>query len=157
VYKQPLPICSCKQCIHLGVDWCKLNGEKIPNQREIPVWCPLADPPSRLIADMETTIRSLRERDTLPFSIGVLSLIATRLGTNIRSDMRGINLELEEGEVVMLEFDSLTIEDAHLGLVRFNYRGTNYRLSLGTDYIQKEVEIPGRGEKGWMHCDLKKK
>lgn len=106
---------------------------------------------------MEATIRSLRERDTLPFSIGVLSLIATKLGTNIRSDMRGINLELEKGEVVMLEYDSLTIENAHLGLVRFNYQGVGYRLRLvSADYIEKEVEIPGMGEKGWMHCYLKK-
>ncbi len=142
--------------MHVGVDSCNLNGQRIPDQRTIPVWCPLPDPPSRLIADMEATIRGLREQAKLPFSTAVLSLIATRLGTNIRSDMRGINLVLEKGEVVMLEYDSLVIEDAHHGLVRFDYQGMNYRLQLGADYITKEVELPGTNEKVWMHCNLTK-
>lgn len=155
MHKQPLPISSCKQCINVGVDSCTLNGQRILDQRTIPVWCPLPDPSSRIIANMESTIMVLRQGDTMSFTMGFLSLVATKLKLHIRSDALGIDIPLSDGSKVHLPFDRVTVDTAHGWSIGFSDNDVKYSLRLGEPpSLHKMVKVPGVDNEFWQECDL---
>jgi hypothetical protein len=155
IFKQPLPINACKQCIHVRVDSCGLNGQDITNQRIIPSWCPLPDPSARLIAAMRTTIELLRGDNSAPFVLGFLSLVATRLKLNMRADGRGIDIPLADGSQVHLPFDGFTVDTEKGWNIEFRDNGIEYMLRLGRPpSLHKKVKVPGVDHELWQECDL---
>jgi len=155
-------ISSCKSCPNRkyasgGVYDCTLAHERIPDAVGIASFCPLPDYPARIIAEQEATIRALRDQQSLSLTVGILSLIAMKLGVTLHPDYLGLTLECENGEKVFLHHDSFGVTEFTL-MVTFRDQGKNYRLSIGSEpLLMVEVTREGIKDPRWMQLSLKKK
>ncbi len=134
---------------------CTLLDERIPEEVVIAPFCPLTDYPSRIIAEMATTIHLLRKQNTTSFTLGILSLIATKLELNVRSDYLGIDIPLQDGTVVHLSGYDFECDLIGLQVVQFNYNGTKYQLHLNQEpSLHKAVRTGEDLEEHWQECKL---
>lgn len=146
---------KCGSCPRRHGDRCGEVDEVILDSSRVAPFCTLSDYPNRTIADMEATIKALRENDNTSFPIAVLSLIATRLGTNLCSDYMGIDIPLADGNVVHLPYEGLTFETDLHWTICFVDRGNKYRLRMGDCSLHMSVSVPGYADELWKICELK--
>ena len=84
---------------------CRLTDETVLDSAIVAPFCPLADYPSRTIADMQRTIRVLREDGSQWFDSVLLSYIAGKFGLNILANGRGIIILLKDDSKVEFGLD----------------------------------------------------
>ncbi|HVM58800.1 MAG TPA: hypothetical protein VMT80_00485 [Candidatus Paceibacterota bacterium] len=95
-------VASCGECPNYGyysgnAHECKLVEHVVVDKNRIAPFCPLADFPSKLLADMDATIRGLREPYTFAFPITLLTHVATRLKVPIHENGRGLTIPFKDG------------------------------------------------------------
>lgn len=145
---------GCPQyCYYSGGQYeCKLVGEIVPDKTVIASFCPLTEFPSRMLADMDATIRRLREPNKYGLVLALLSHIATKLKTNV-SAHGVITITLKDGTSVYLRHDAITETLPQEGTVIF--WGNDRKYKLHPDAVPPQLygqfvrdDIPGEH---WEH------
>lgn len=137
-----------------GASQCKLTEEIIQDMSSIAPFCPLADFPSKKLADMEATIGLLRDPNKRSLSMAILAYVAARLKTTV-SASGAVEIKLKKGESVYLIFSHLLEITSQPWSIIFMYGDKKYRL-----YPEREpslsvaVKLEGSEGEGWQTCQL---
>lgn len=128
-----------------GQSECKLVGEIVTDKTVIAAFCPLTEFPSRMLANMDETIRLLREPNKYGIVVAVLSHISTKLKKD--SDKNGgITIELKNGQApVYLRHDGITNVVPFQGAVFFVDGEYKYKLYPDTLPPQLHVQVAHEG------------
>ncbi len=154
-------ISSCGACPNYRYDSggaynCDLVGQTVRDKNRIAPFCPLADFPSRIIADLEVTADSLRRPNDHTFHWALMSFIADKLKAVLRSDGRYITLlpKKEGAQPILLLIDHITGVDMDKYHVTFLYESTRYAIVLAhPPRLLKEATPPGL-EPGWQQIEF---
>src|SRR3569832_622543 len=98
-----------------GVHRCRLVDVAVLDKSIVAPFCPLPDYPSRIIAQMQTTILGLREPLKHGFGLALITQVATRLKLNLHANGTGITIPFKD-------------------------MGKDRKVYLGLDYI-REIDV----------------
>lgn len=141
---------SCGGCPNYGYDSggrhkCKLVDEIVPDKTEVASFCPLTEFPSRMLANMNETIRLLREPNKYGIVLAVLSHISTKLKKDADRN-GGITIELKNNQApVYLRHDGITSVVPFQGAVFFVDGEHKYKLYPDTLPPQLLVQVAPEG------------
>ncbi len=122
-----------------GQSECKLVGEIVPDKTAIAAFCPLTEFPSRMLADMNATIRLLREPNKYGIVLAVLSHISTKLKKDVDRN-GGIAIELKNNQApVYLRHDGITSLVPFQGAVFF--ADGEYKYKLYPDALPPQLHV----------------
>lgn len=139
-----------------GASQCKLTDEIIQDMSSVAPFCPLADYPSKKLADMEATINLLREPNKRSLSMAILSYVAAKLKTTV-SASGSVELKLKKGESVYLMFSHLLSFESQPWSIVFMCGDKKYRLyPEGELALSVAVKLEGREEEDWQTCELER-
>lgn len=106
---------------------CSGIGEIVQDKNSIAPFCPLPDFPSRTLANMDVTIRTLREPNKYGLVLAILSHIATKLNLLLNSDGM-VAIELKNGESIQLRHDGITEISTYPYAVHFVFGDRSFKL-----------------------------
>jgi len=151
---------SCGECPDYvyysgGKHQCRLVEETVVDKTIIAPFCPLADFPSQLLADMETTIRTLREPNKYGIVLAVLSHIATKLNENL-NDRGGLTISLKNGDSVSLWHDYITEVSVYPWAVHFVDGARRFKFfpDANPPELYTLVTVSVAEEQLWQKLDL---
>ena len=153
-------ITSCGECPHYvyysgGVHNCRLVDEVVRDKSRVAPFCPLADYPSRVIADMETTITGLREPLTYGFGLALLTYVAAKLKVNVHTRGSSLVVPLKDGRKVGLGLDYITAIRVYPFEISFNHGEHSYKLLPDVGQLRESVPPKeGQEEELWLHHDV---
>ena len=144
---------SCGGCPHYGYysggqSECRLVDEIVVNKALVAPFCPLADFPSRLLADMDATIRLLRAPNTYGFVLALLSHIATKLKREL-STGGVIDIALKNGTSIFLRHDAVieVLVDSW-AIIFVEGRRQKFKLHPDSQPPQLYKQVTVKGEEG---------
>lgn len=153
-------ISSCGGCPNYGYYSggqyrCNLVDENVEDKTTIAAFCPLSDFPSRTLANMDMTIRLLREPNKYGLGVTLISHLATKFKTPMSRD-GAIHIALKDGTSVYVRYDSITEVLAHQGsVVIVNENG---RFKLVPDAVPpqlfQEIKREGITDELWKKLDI---
>lgn len=152
---------SCKKCPNRrpysgNTHECLLVDQKIADDSAIAPFCPLVDFPAQKLADLDNTVRLLREPNKYGLVLAVMSHAATKLKTTV-TDRHAIKIMLKDGTSVMLFPDHiLSIDPMQAGEIEFMFDRRKFRLCPDgrEPTLQEEGTIPGTTEPVWTNRKL---
>lgn len=124
---------SCGSCPHHvyysgGAFECALTGEIVQRKDTIAPFCPLADYPSRAIAEMETTIRAQQDSYQYGLAVTLISHVASKLGRRLHARGDSLDIPLEDGTAVSLHAACIESVAPWESVVTFKHRDDTYQL-----------------------------
>ena len=153
-------VTSCGGCPNKGyysgaASQCKLTDEIIQDMASIAPFCPLADFPSKKLADQEMTIRLLREPHKYTLASAILSHVATKLKVEVSASGH-VELKLKKGESVYLMLSHILEITSQPWVIVFMCGSKKYKLypDGAKPELSVAVKLEGREEEGWQTCQL---
>lgn len=123
----------CGECPHYryysgGAHECEKVQQIVREKSKVAPFCPLPDFPSRVIAEMQTTIEMLREPYKFGFDLALLTHVATKLKLSIEANGRGILIPYGQGNHAYLGSEYITKIQVVPCEIFFSEKLTKYRL-----------------------------
>lgn len=99
-------VSSCGECPHYNyysgrAYRCAMVDQTVFDKEKVAPFCPLADYPSGIIADMEVTILALRKPLEYGFGLALLTHVAGKLKVNLHANGRGLTVPLKDRKVYL--------------------------------------------------------
>jgi hypothetical protein len=151
--------CPNRKYYSAGAYQCSLVDQTIADDSKVAPFCPLADFPSQRIANLDSTVRLLREPHKYGLVFAIVAHVAVKLNTTV-SDRGVVTIALKDGTSIMLFPDHiLSANPMKGGEIEFLYEGVKYKIYpdvLHGPELEKEVTIPELPEKGpqWVRVKL---
>lgn len=122
---------SCGICLNYryysgGKYVCTGVHEIVEDKSLIAPFCPLVDFPSRIIANMERTIQTLREPNKYGMVLAILSHVATKLKVNM--DAYGMSIPIKDNDSIYLKHDAITEITTFPYALYFIFGEKNFKL-----------------------------
>lgn len=130
--------------------------EIVADKTIIAPFCPLAEFPSRVLANMDETIRLLREPNKYGLVLALLSHIATKLKTEV-STHGVITIVLKEGTSVYLRNDAIAeVLPQEAGMVIFWDNEQKYKLhpDASPPQLYRKIVRDGITDELWEHLQI---
>lgn len=159
-------VTACKSCPNYHYDSggrykCGLADEHIIDANRVASFCPLADFPSRTIAQLERTVFALQNPGQYGFEYMLLAHCATKLRALFSSDGSSLQIPLRDETFVSLRFDHITKVETYPATLYFNHDDSQYKLHPDTDppklytrYVRDDIDEL-RGREMWRDVHLK--
>ncbi|MEK7068600.1 MAG: hypothetical protein AAB964_02185 [Patescibacteria group bacterium] len=150
---------SCSECPNYGYlsggrHECRLVGHMVLDNAVVAPFCPLADYPSQMIANMQTTILGLRKPLEYGFGLALLTHVAAKLKLNLRTNRSGIMIPFNKDCEVYLGLDYIRgIEVNPFEITFVGSRGSLFKLSPDADppLLRERIDFAGNT---WRHHQL---
>lgn len=103
---------SCGECPHYhyysgGSYECKLVGQIVRDKSDIAPFCPLAEYPSKKLADLSFTLEKMQANDTTSFLVKLFMHIASRLKLSVSADYMKLDIPYGNDQVITLRPDAI--------------------------------------------------
>jgi len=152
---------SCGECPNYGyysggVHRCGLVDEAVLDKTTVAPFCPLPDYPSRIIAQMQTTILGLREPNKYGLGFALLTHIATKLKLDLHANGSGLTISFKDmgkDRKVYLGLDYIRGIEVRPFEITFTSESGTFKLSPDTNppLLREAADKDG---KLWSHHKL---
>jgi hypothetical protein len=153
---------TCAECPYYsyysgGASKCNMVDEVVIYRKEVAPFCPLPDYPSRTIAEMQTTIASLREPNKFGGALALLSHVATKLKLPLSANGSGITIpfkDMKKDREIYLGIDYIREVSMRPFEITFWWNDGTFKLSPDADPpLLREKADPNQDL--WHHHNLK--
>lgn len=131
-------------------------NQVVTDKNSIALFCPLPDYPAGTIANMDMTIRTLREPNKYGLALTILSHVATKL--NVNMDTNGtIKIPLKDESYVMLYHDAIIEIPTHPYAIVFVFQEQTYKLTTDGDRpkLYKSTTVAFQDNPLWQEIYIK--
>lgn len=151
-------VTSCGICPKRTDDRCSLVDARIIDRDIVAPFCPLTDYPSRVIADQQAMIESLRRPHKWSMSLAIITHVAAKLGRVVNSErVTTLNIPYRRGSEeceLCLDFEYITDIDLRGGFgIIFRYREDIFKLYPDNHPPQLSVRSKSNPD-WWEPCEV---